>query len=77
MSANLPIIANTIAAATATEVGPNIERAPYAMVERMLGRKLSAKDRVRFKEEWDAACDNWFVDHSPPSVRRSAPKKRR
>ncbi len=66
MSANLPVIAKTIAAATAT-----------ATVERMLGRKLSAKDRVRFKEEWEAACDNWFVAHSPPSVKRDASKKRR
>jgi hypothetical protein len=48
-----------------------------AMVERMLGHKLSTKDRVRFKEEWEAACENWFIAHSPPSVRRAASKKRR
>lgn len=80
MPANFAAIAKVIASATATHVGPNIERAPYATVERMLGNKLSAADRKRFKNEWEGACDNWFISHSEPSVQRDAgliPKRRR
>lgn len=80
MPANFAFIAKVIAASTATPVGPNVERTPYATVERMLGHKLSAESKARFKTEWEAACDNWFVAHSPPSVARATVvmrKKRR
>ncbi len=76
---NYAAIAKTIAAATATDAGPNIERVPYAKVEQMLGHRLSAASRARFKEEWEAACDNWFISHTPPAERRTMglPAKKR
>ena len=79
MPANFAAIAKMLASATATAVGPNIERTPYAKVEQMLGHKLSVTNRAVFKTEWEAACDNWFAEHSPPSVRRASgsPKGRR